>query len=298
MTYRIASQPDGFAEPRSGFTLVELLVVIGIISILVGLLLPAVQAVREAARRTQCTNNLKQLGLALHNYHGVHREIPQEEYFVGEIPVDEDFVGLSSAWTWGTMVLPFVEQTALYNTFDTRFSPTDAMNIERIGTPLSVFRCPSEVANRVELVADFLTFEEYSLSVDNYAYNGEVPENGLKFGDVTDGLSNTFLLSETVYNSKLIPGGEFGRLSLAPSACVATLALKGWSDTHFTLSSVLTSRIVDPKDIFLGESSSYHTAGAHFVLFDGSVRFFAQTTSESMLEAFSSPQGGEVISQF
>ncbi len=299
MTSRVANHPRRFAEPRSGFTLVELLVVIGIIGILLGLLLPAVQAVREAARRTQCTNNLKQLGLALHNYHGAHRQIPQAAYEVGENPVEGDIASLSG-WTWGTMVLPFVEQAALFNSFDTRFRPTDAMNIERIGTPISVFRCPSEVAMRVDLVNDFFSFEEYSISIDNYGLNQSC-DKGLSFRDVTDGLSNTFLLGEKVYTALHAenPDDEFGTFSLAPSACISVWALKSWSDIHLALPSVDTSEIGSPKDIeTLLASSSYHTAGAHCVLFDGSVRFISLTTDTRILRALSTPRGGEVIPEY
>ena len=97
---------QGIHKRLNGFTLVELLVVIAIIGILVGLLLPAVQAAREAARRMQCTNNLKQIGLAMHNYHDTYRSFPIGHHFPGQ--------GNGTGWTWTYSILPFIEQSSLY----------------------------------------------------------------------------------------------------------------------------------------------------------------------------------------
>jgi prepilin-type N-terminal cleavage/methylation domain-containing protein/prepilin-type processing-associated H-X9-DG protein len=125
---------------RSGFTLVELLVVIAIIGVLVSLLLPAVQAAREAARRMQCGNNLKQLGLGMHNYHDTHRAFPMA-YFVSIPPLNIQ--------NWGSAVLPYIEQQNLYDMLDTRvpaafeMGPVGAANVQVISTPLAVYQCPS-----------------------------------------------------------------------------------------------------------------------------------------------------------
>lgn len=127
---------------RIGFTLVELLVVIAIIGVLVGLLLPAVQAAREAARRMQCSNNLKQIGLAFHNYESTYKAFPCSWYIHRPIPpynIQSGLVGL----------LPFMEQTALYNNYNSSFSPTNEggavgiANVAVISTPLPMFVCPS-----------------------------------------------------------------------------------------------------------------------------------------------------------
>ena len=103
---------------RKGFTLVELLVVIAIIGILIALLLPAVQAAREAARRSQCSNNLKQIGLALHNYHDANKTFPFAwMVYATDVPGFSDL----NAQVWGTRILPYLEQTALYDQYDSRF---------------------------------------------------------------------------------------------------------------------------------------------------------------------------------
>jgi len=133
---------------RRAFTLVELLVVIAIIGILIALLLPAVQAAREAARRSQCTNNLKQIGLALHNYHDVQRSFPLGAY-TGVGPV----YGHLSGTNWRTEILPYLEQGALYSklTFDgSAFSgwsglPFSGGNVALSGLKLDVYLCPSSL---------------------------------------------------------------------------------------------------------------------------------------------------------
>jgi len=133
---------------RPGFTLIELLVVIAIIAVLIALLLPAVQQAREAARRTQCKNNLKQIGLAMHNYHDTYRFFPMGWMFHNKSPVP-------NAHSWGTMILPFLEQGNMTNIYDFSHAfaapepplnglyPT-SRNAEVIRTPLPVFMCPSD----------------------------------------------------------------------------------------------------------------------------------------------------------
>ncbi len=135
-------------EHRRGFTLVELLVVIAIIGILIALLLPAVQAAREAARRSQCSNNLKQIGLALHNYHDANKTFP----FSWMVYLPSGGLGMdTNAQVWGTRILPYLEQSALYDQYDSRYPsfnefaaiPAVAQNLTVIQTPISAFVCPS-----------------------------------------------------------------------------------------------------------------------------------------------------------
>ena len=138
-----------------GFTLIELLVVIAIIAVLVSLLLPAVQQAREAARRTQCKNNLKQIGLAMHNYHDTFNTFPPGHVsdfhappapFVSPANLASSEVG---CWTWGTMLLPYLEQNNVYNVLTPGSQKPQAAaatpaGLAALQTPLAVFRCPSD----------------------------------------------------------------------------------------------------------------------------------------------------------
>ena len=123
---------------RRGFTLIELLVVITIIGILIALLLPAVQAAREAARRAQCSNNLKQLGLALHGHHDAQGTFPS-----GYLLKDKPFDGVSPGWGWGAQSLPHLEQIQLYNAANWDLPIVEHRQRTVISTRLSVFVCPS-----------------------------------------------------------------------------------------------------------------------------------------------------------
>ncbi len=123
-----------------GFTLIELLVVIAIIAILIALLLPAVQQAREAARRTQCKNNMRQIGLAFHNYHDTHQRFPQPS-MIG-LSVSTGLV-MRSGSSWCTMLLPYIEQANVYAQYNSSMSPYDAANAAAVQTVIPGFMCPS-----------------------------------------------------------------------------------------------------------------------------------------------------------
>jgi prepilin-type N-terminal cleavage/methylation domain-containing protein len=212
--FRGRPRGDGPMQPMRklsrGFTLVELLVVIAIIGILIALLLPAVQAAREAARRTQCTNNLKQLGLALHNYHDQNKWLPPGWQFGskdGDPSTSDNFRP-----NWIILVLPFMEQQALYNSFDFSVPISHARNIEERGTVLPALLCPSDGNNRQKYAKPGPEGENWARG--NYGSGGEITYGGpeafrnplfggvmglnrsLRLQDIVDGTSNTLLVAE------------------------------------------------------------------------------------------------------
>jgi prepilin-type N-terminal cleavage/methylation domain-containing protein len=192
---------------RTGFTLIELLVVIAIIAILIGLLLPAVQKVRDAAGRTQCQNNLKQIGLAIFNYESAYHNLPSSTRPGG--------VTTSPRISWTIGVLPFIEQQNLSNNYDFTTNWDSSNNLPITSTPVKIFNCPA-TPNPNRQDGDPQTNNWNLIAVSDYAASvgvsplatnvnttgalekGLLPKNETpKLGDVTDGLSNTLLLIET-----------------------------------------------------------------------------------------------------
>ena len=300
---------------RKAFTLVELLVVIAIIGILIALLLPAVQAAREAARRMSCTNNLKQIGIALHNYHDTHRKLPIG--WLGFTGGSADFVG-QPGWAWSTRILPFMEQQSLYDgLIDMDLPVTDAANAEARVAVVSSFICPSDVGDDVFDLMNAVDEETEGttvitqLSKSNYPgvfgtqdihgicepdsadYNG-CRGNGifflnrsLAFRDITDGLSNTFLVGERWskwVNSTwtgVVPGGWH-----APARVVAV------ASDEFPPNS--EANVEQQTHNF----SSYHPAGANFLLSDGHVQLITETIDLEVYNALCTRAGGEPVGEY
>jgi prepilin-type N-terminal cleavage/methylation domain-containing protein/prepilin-type processing-associated H-X9-DG protein len=219
-------------QKRRGFTLIELLVVIAIIAVLIALLLPAVQAAREAARRAQCVNNLKQLGLATHNYISSNNVFPpQTSWPTMAANITGNTVGLAWGFNWYYAVFPFLEQTQIFNAVNFSLSPFDYSQLTAAVTKVSSLLCPDESAN-LSLYPVTTTSSTWNYAVANYVgnYGGPaayapfsgtiVPEYNVELGMNTvsgnnlpvvglqsciDGTSNTGLFSE-----RLISAYPFG----------------------------------------------------------------------------------------
>jgi len=191
-------------QPQRGFTLVELLVVIAIIGILIGMLLPAVQMVREAARRTSCSNNIRQLGLAVHNYESAFGELPP-----GVVDNDDDLRdALHSGFVY---LLPYIEQQNLYDLYDLDFDWKTTPNLELTEVEIDVFLCPSN-DSRVDQDGGIPGAPlDYALNKGPLAYlhNQELRDgmfdvnSHTTLASVTDGVSNTLMIGEAASNAQL-----------------------------------------------------------------------------------------------
>lgn len=296
---------------RAGFTLIELLVVIAIIAILIALLLPAVQQAREAARRTQCRNNLKQLGLAMHNYHDVNLTFPighQWRPFGSTSPSANGGCG----WGWSAYLLPYLDAGNLYNQFNFDMSLSDAFCYEGAGdnnygpvnnkplvaTPMPWARCPSSIAPEVFGWGTAVEPEYLMLAVTSYkactgAYNGghgRVPEDGpqwangmffrdsrIRIRDVTDGTSNTIMVGESNWQTWQAPGNNT-QYGARLYGIVRPHTGNAKSGTNVLLSQAFYPMNPPPQSGSPVSESfhSAHTGGVFFMFADGSVRFLSE----------------------
>ncbi|QDT64934.1 DUF1559 domain-containing protein [Calycomorphotria hydatis] len=321
------------SRQREGFTLIELLVVIAIIAILVALLLPAVQQAREAARRSSCKNNLKQIGLALHNYHDSHRTFPPGAVpnTITTSPLDYSGAG----WGWPVHLLPFMEQQALYNKLPVSQIPSVISNatltVDDIDqTVIANFICPSD-ANSTQLspiddsgpceiaCARFMTSTSRGIGYSSYpgnfgsnplhaGYIGEVnitdPSscNGLfcagksiRLRDITDGTSNSLMVGER----SIINGG-------ANWLGIRNTSATGLGDGGHSQVLFSTYRVNNPiNKVYVNNSQlddaytgSFHVGGAQFCMSDGSVHFLSENIDFTTLENLGQRNDGEIIGEF
>ena len=309
-----------------GFTLVELLVVIAIIGILIALLLPAVQAAREAARRSQCSNNLKQLGLALHNYHDTYGLFPPP--------------GISwNQLSWHVFILPFIEQGALYDKFSfvqgDFYSSALSPNRKDLGmNRIAAYLCPSctdELEGFKHVSAQVppssgtypytthyhgvmgprgtnsYTGKTYLVLAQTIGHYGGYAQQGAftfpkpaKFASFTDGTSNTYAIGETSWGSATQPNTTWRNWGFGAndpgcgSQCFneaeQNRAFPGAKNIYYPINT----RIVSTFN--LTSYGSFHPGGAQFAMSDGSVHFVSQTIEFAIYMAMASRDGKEPVS--
>jgi prepilin-type N-terminal cleavage/methylation domain-containing protein/prepilin-type processing-associated H-X9-DG protein len=297
---------------RRAFTLIELLVVIAIIAILIGLLLPAVQKVREAAAMTKCRNNVKQLALALQNFHDVNKHFPPGGNSSNEL-------------SWHVFVLPYIEQDVLYKQFNLSAGTFDGSNGTGPGknalaaNRIDGFLCPSCTVETMlndanvdtpELINGVIypytthyygvmgpkgvnpvTGANYLVSNSPAATHGGFSQQGIlgrdtkvAFKDIIDGSSNTFLIGEISWYSQAVGS----RYRSWVRGCDTAPACGGCRNIA---TSINTPSIATFNDIAFG---SMHPHGTHFAMADGSVRFVTEDVALSLLLSTASRNGGEV----
>ncbi len=316
--------------PRSGrraFTLIELLVVIAIIAILIGLLLPAVQKVRAAAARSQCQNNLKQLGLALHNFHDTNQAFPASGWTTaGPGNSAGKYVG------WRPLTLPFIEQEGLQRLYDFNLNWWESNNLaSAAGYPVKTYQCPSTAgrSTQTNIVAKSprpaLTLTqplgptdyEVIMGVQPGSVNPHLPaacyDAGNRFGpmyrnsrtkmtDITDGTSMTILVGECSARPLVYRNGK-ADLSLNNDQGI------GWADSEGPFSfdgaapdgstegcGLTCNAVMNKKND--NEPYSFHSGGANFLFSDGHVQFVRESIPVATFAGLLTMRAGEIVGEY
>jgi prepilin-type N-terminal cleavage/methylation domain-containing protein/prepilin-type processing-associated H-X9-DG protein len=321
---------------RSGFTLIELLVVIAIIAVLIALLLPAVQAAREAARRAQCVNNLKQIGLAMANYHDAVGCYPMSMGLDSPgfgYPEPVSYSGLS-------MLLPYMEQSVVFNTINYSIIRGDAGNNTAMATSVSSFVCPSDPrqgnlpagqagetyhpnsGNTIDYVAGASDLWGFNTSLP--PFNGVCyPVSHTRIADITDGTSNTAAFSEMGLGDQsnaiaTEKTDQFWTQTYPTTPDQAIAQCQGFPASNLSFQGLSTDGVpwiegstsamynhvnvpnmrscIFPPGRIMNTANSYHPGGVNFGLCDGSVRFVKSTINLPTWRALGSRNGGEIIS--
>jgi prepilin-type N-terminal cleavage/methylation domain-containing protein/prepilin-type processing-associated H-X9-DG protein len=309
-------------SPREAFTLIELLVVIAIIGTLVGLLLPAVQKVRESANRTQCANNLKQIGLACQNYHDTHKAFPPG--YQAALPYSDGAADTAPGWGWAAFLLPYLEQDNLHRQLNFNQPVQKSTAIQTIvpeylcpsdQTAAGAFPVPDAFGDPVALAAP----SSYAACVggDESDTTGPIGwgifyrNSRTKIADITDGTSSTLLIGERAWSNAhgvwagAIPGGVIRRGQQNP--CQPVVAGAWYPAATLVLAhSHLNNALIDPDgSAGMDDFGSRHSGGSNFVFADGSVHFLRSVSSDNpdgsytpdglILQALGTRANGEVV---
>ena len=314
---------------KRGFTLIELLVVIAIIAILIALLLPAVQQAREAARRTQCRNNMKQLGLAIHNYHDNNRKFPMGTRYP------------TSAPNWRIAILPFLDQAPLYNqlNFAGSFNAGYTNNTVLTSLFVAAYKCPSSTLpsnstsfsgnSGAGMLHDYVGISgatpdpaaRTSECSPEHRYGGITCINGMlspnlsrSMRDVTDGTSNTMIIAEQsgpIGTADLRANyyGGWGGFTRPMGGTDSIATLTSWTTTTDTWGTAVTTVRYSPNPAVTSSGNdnvydmntaltSYHEGGVHVLMCDGAVRFVSENVAFTTLTNLASRADGVVLGEF
>ena len=293
------------------FTLIELLVVIAIIAILIGLLLPAVQKVREAAARAQCANNLKQLALAMHSFHDIYKTLPPG---MSPGPLNPNY---NCCWgTWMVAILPYIEQGPAFNLYknyggDDTTGPrySTPPNTQVTSQRFAIMTCPSDSPNTP---LGILTSHSYGVNYGNTTvyqkanYQGVTflgapyaPNKGFKLLSISDGTSNTLLMTEVIQGQGM---DVRGFAWWGPATGITTFAGPNPTVPDLVATGFCVNNGVNPPcmpivtlDQALMSARSRHAGGVNVALADGSGRFIANNIDLATWRALGTAQGGEAV---
>jgi prepilin-type N-terminal cleavage/methylation domain-containing protein len=317
---------------RVGFTLIELLVVIAIIAVLIALLLPAVQQAREAARRTQCRNNLKQIGVAIHSYHELHRTFPPGYISRNVANSAPAMMESGPGFAWGVMLLPQLEQKPLYDRLNLEGNASDASNLLLAQqSHLSAFHCPSDTAPKQYALPTPLTVQlPTSNYVSVYGYGNVSMQPGMGTGvfyrnskvrirDIVDGTSHTFCVGERTHQHQFlsncpevnanstwyaaIPGAARTSGMMMPN-CMPMMGqeaspsmILGHVGQNAMSGAMTMPAMHHPPNTtnHIVNFSSKYTGGVHFLMCDGSVMFFSENMNYTTFRRLGERNDGNVI---
>jgi prepilin-type N-terminal cleavage/methylation domain-containing protein/prepilin-type processing-associated H-X9-DG protein len=285
----------------TAFTLVELLVVIAIIGILVALLLPAIQAAREAARRTQCLNNLAQIGLAVHNYEFSNEHLPAG-VLNPEGPIRSEPDGIHVSWM--VQILPYIEQGNADRMFDQELGAYAAQNAEVRALPISVFRCPSFPGDRAS--------RDQPIAYSNYAgchHDSEAPidadnhgllylNSSLRYTDILDGSSQTILVGEMLPGEKSLGWVSGTRATLRNTSRFEEVRRPHRNSSMGGSAQSTDKESTEPGPLTVGGFGSVHPGGAIFAFADGSTRFLSKDTNPEIFQQMGDRADGKLLKEF
>jgi prepilin-type N-terminal cleavage/methylation domain-containing protein/prepilin-type processing-associated H-X9-DG protein len=329
--YLHISLPPYFAHPsitevsmytprRRGFTLIELLVVIAVIAILIALLVPAVQKVRAAAARTQCENNLKNIGLGIHNYYGVRKYFPSAFTSppAGWNASTNGLQGYEGAWAWSATILPFVDQGSIYDALKVETKtfgisgagsyPTlvDVANVPLGQKVIPVYKCPGDRGPELDDQRGNFAISNYRATcgpnptligtfTPDQDWGGVMYQDSkTKFEQITDGSSNTLIIGECMY--------DYDATSGTGRKAAIWAGMRGTGPVNGACCSVFISDVMwwmDPSTATINGPasqafSSQHGGGAYFLFADGTVRFARQEVDPNIMIWLSGRADGKV----